>query len=84
MDETYMAYLRSAEWREKRKEFLELANYECEECGEKDGLQVHHLSYENIGDETEDDVQVLCRECHEDKELEKGTDMHGEGSYGSY
>jgi len=75
MNEEYRSYLRSTQWREKRKEFLEMAGYECEECGESEGLQVHHLNYENLGDESEDDVQVLCRECHEDKELEKGTEL---------
>ena len=85
MNESYLAYLKSPEWREKRKEFIDLANNECQECGCNEHLQVHHLNYDNIGDETEDDVEVLCKECHEAKELEKGTDLYGsDDEYGEY
>lgn len=84
MNENYRAYLRSAEWKEKRKEFIEAANGECEECGSKGKLQVHHLSYDNVGDENIDDVEVLCKDCHEDKEIEKGTDLWEDDGYGCY
>lgn len=83
MNENYIAYLKSPEWREKRKEFLEDANYECEDCGEK-ASQVHHLNYECLHDEERDDVAVLCKSCHEDRELEKGTDLNGTDEYGSW
>lgn len=80
MNEDYRAYLRSPEWRARRLEFLEDAEYQCQECGSNKKLQVHHLSYDNLGDETEDDVEVLCKECHEDKEIEKGTELCYDGS----
>lgn len=83
ISEEYRSYLRSAEWKEKREEFIEAVDGQCEECGEKKKLQVHHLNYDNIYDETQDDVMVLCSECHRDKELEKGNDMH-EGDYGTW
>lgn len=28
-------------------------------------LHVHHLNYDTLGNEGQEDVQVLCRECHE-------------------
>ena len=84
MNENYLSYLRSVEWREKRKEFLELVDNECQECGSKEDLQVHHLNYANVGYETEDDVEVLCKSCHEDKELEKGTDLDYGDDYGQW
>ena len=83
MNEEYLAYLRSPEWRERRKEFLEEENYECEECGEK-ATQVHHLNYNSLGEEEREDVEVLCKECHENKEIEKGNDMWGEEGYGEW
>ena len=74
--EEYIEYLKSEEWREKRKAFMEDRGNECEECGEK-GTQVHHLSYENVGDEDDDDVMVLCNQCH--KEIHnKDDDGYGE------
>ena len=78
----YIAYLRSDEWKEKRKEFLELANYQCQECGKTKTLEVHHLNYSNVGDESDEDVEVLCADCHEDKHLEDGKDDYG--GYGEY
>ena len=83
MNEEYLSYLRSDVWREKRKEFLEDSNYECEECGEK-ATEVHHLHYDSVGEEERDDVVVCCHECHTDKELEKGTDLVEDGEYGVY
>jgi len=85
--ESYRAYLRSPKWKEKRKELLEEANYECEDCGSKKNLQVHHLNYDNLGEEElGEDVEVLCKDCHEDKEIEKGTDLYDdkEEEYGEY
>ena len=84
MREEYKSYLRSPEWKEKRKEFLEMANYECQDCGSKEHIQVHHLNYDCIGEEEFDDVEVLCGDCHEDKELEKGTDLEEEDDYGTW
>lgn len=83
MNEEYLAYLRSNEWRERRLEFLEDSNYECEECGE-DAKEVHHKHYNSIGNEERDDVEVLCSDCHENREIEKGTDMTEGGEYGEY
>ena len=71
----YLEYLKSEEWREKRKEILEDRNNECEECGEK-ATQVHHLNYDNIGEEEDDDVLVLCNECH--KEIHNKDEDYGE------
>lgn len=83
MNENYKSYLRSPEWREKRKEFLEDENYECEICGEK-ATQVHHLNYDCLGEEEREDVEVCCGNCHEDKEIEKGTDLEEDDDYGEW
>jgi len=84
MNSEYKAYLSSKEWKEKRKEFLESANYECEDCGGK-ATQVHHLNYDCLGKEKESDVVVLCKQCHEDREIEKGTELDYDGEeYGEW
>lgn len=37
----------------------------CSECGRTDDLTVHHKNYNNFGgDETSNDLVVLCFECH--------------------
>ena len=66
--EEYRAYLRSPAWRMKRDGKLFDAEYRCERCG-YDGLDmpldVHHLTYERVGNERDSDLIVLCRSCHE-------------------
>jgi hypothetical protein len=36
----------------------------CQRCGRAADLNVHHVSYENLGHETDADVVVLCSVCH--------------------
>jgi hypothetical protein len=69
----YEQYLRTVHWRAFRARILKDRDRTCEECGERYGLiDVHHLTYENLGCERDRDVVVLCRECHE-KEHGNGT-----------
>lgn len=37
----------------------------CERCGILPGVQLHHLTYERIGSERPEDLQLLCKACHE-------------------
>ena len=80
----YLKYLRSPEWKKTRNKRISLDQGRCQNCGATIHLQVHHLNYDSVGDETEDDIEVLCKECHEDKEIEKGTDIHEDDDYGEY
>ena len=61
---------------ELRKEILERDNYECQfakifgivelsgvPCVER--KEVHHISYQNFGNETVDDLIVCCARCHD-------------------
>jgi hypothetical protein len=63
---SYDDYRKSPHWIEFRKAALERSKKACERCGGSSGvvLQVHHLTYERIGRELPDDVQVLCKDCH--------------------
>lgn len=69
----YREYLASSDWQERRRDFL-LENSRCAKCeiprwlaeiAYDQDLNVHHLSYANLGDEDWDDLQALCRRCHE-------------------
>lgn len=64
----YASYIQSREWRERRKAALYLCNRRCKDC-QRDGqdhvrLEVHHLSYANLGHEADADLVVLCGSCH--------------------
>lgn len=63
------AYWRSAEWKRKRQQRLEIDKHRCRICGATEKLTVHHLpqSYELIPNESiEDDLVTVCRRCHDE------------------
>jgi hypothetical protein len=60
----YEDYLQTAHWRVRRNQALKLARYHCSRCQVTRDLQVHHTSYERLGEEWDDDLEVLCRGCH--------------------
>lgn len=64
----YQKYLNSPEWKEKRKEIFEKRKGICELCGEKleNKYHVHHDNYNNLGNEKESDLILLCENCHND------------------
>ena len=61
----YYEYLASREWRLKRKQKIERAGRWCERCHERPIENVHHLTYERLGNERQDDLLGVCRACHE-------------------
>ena len=69
----YDEYLRSDVWQYKRECALSRAGRKCERCGAKYGvaLEVHHLTYERFGNERMDDLEVLCKRCHEAADLQR-------------
>ena len=63
----YLDYLSTPRWQAIRRTMLCLAQHRCRTpgCWQRRGLQVHHLSYANLGNEFVGDLTVLCRNCHE-------------------
>jgi hypothetical protein len=71
--EKYETYLLSQHWREFSIRAKVAKRYCCEECHTteekarkkfRQGLNVHHKTYENLGREKLSDVEVLCYGCH--------------------
>lgn len=61
----YDDYLESEYWEDLRTIALDRADYRCQICNERGGLEVHHRSYERRGREGElNDLIVLCHHCH--------------------
>ena len=60
----YYEYLRSAEWQGKRFAAIQRARNRCQVCYSDGNLDVHHRTYERLGDELASDLTVLCRTCH--------------------
>ncbi len=60
----YARYLCSHAWRELRKKVLIRDNYECQHCGSKENLEVHHITYRRVFREWLSDLITLCKSCH--------------------
>lgn len=61
----YADYLKSEAWNVRRQWKLDSAGHRCQVCNSSDKLQVHHRTYDRIGQEKEFDLVVLCDNCHE-------------------
>lgn len=82
--EDYAKYLMSDHWKETAKKRLEIDGYKCQMCGsygtETNKIQVHHLSYKNLGHENiYTELVSCCSNCHKDIHSLMGriTDEHG-------
>lgn len=60
----YREYITSKEWWNLRMAFADSKGNKCERCGGP-GHHVHHKTYRNFRKETFDDLELLCRDCHE-------------------
>lgn len=72
--EAKQAYLHSFEWRTLRQQVLLRDNYACQSCGAKQNLEVHHITYEQLGKEKLTDLVALCSKCHNHVHNELGYD----------
>jgi len=65
---TYFEKLKDPRWQKKRLERLDMADFACENCGNKDEeLSVHHRYYKKNTDPwdyNDDDLVVFCKTCH--------------------
>jgi hypothetical protein len=63
--EGYGEYLNSEAWAKRRKLVLNRARGTCEGCGEAAATEVHHTSYEHVGNEFLFELVALCEPCHD-------------------
>ena len=60
-------YYRSDDWHTLKNDVIDCAGERCENCGKQTKkLDVHHLTYDNFGDEKREDLMALCLKCHMD------------------
>lgn len=57
----YKKYMASPLWEEKKQLYKKTS---CEICGTTYFLGLHHLTYDNLGQETLEDLATLCKYCH--------------------
>jgi len=61
----YRKYMREDKWRHKSDDYKKRHPI-CEHCRRRPSTNVHHTDdgYQNLGRETDDDLEALCRVCH--------------------
>jgi len=60
----YQSYLRSEHWSQKKRQYLSSNSPKyCLICGNSQ-YDLHHLTYERLGNELISDLFPLCRRCH--------------------
>lgn len=60
----YQQYLLSDTWKFKRARVLQRDDHQCQACCSAKAVEVHHKSYQNIGDEPLFELISVCKECH--------------------
>lgn len=60
----YSQYLLTPLWRNKRALVLNRAGGMCEGCLTNMATEVHHLTYDRVGEEMLFDLVAICKECH--------------------
>jgi hypothetical protein len=61
----YQAYMASDAWQARSQRTLLLAGYTCQRCGRARASQAHHVTYDRLGAERDEDLQALCKRCHD-------------------
>lgn len=57
-------YLRSHHWRLRRKIAILSSGKMCNRCGSRRQLSVHHLSYDHLWNERDNELETICMPCH--------------------
>jgi hypothetical protein len=60
----YERYMASDHWKARKDRYFRTHEKRCAACGSVDEVQLHHLSYEKMGREPNDDLMPLCQICH--------------------
>jgi hypothetical protein len=77
-------YLSSPAWRHLRKQVLSRDSYTCQLTGATTNLQVHHIHYHSLGNESLSDLVTLSAPAHDDLHKLLGYDRDGDFSLSTY
>lgn len=65
---------------DKKKKILERDNYLCRCCKSKANV-VHHITYKDLGNETEKQLISVCEDCHETIHSDNFDSVRLDGKY---
>lgn len=71
----YKARVSSRAWHALRRARIEAADFTCARCRgvfpDYSKFQLHHLTYDRLGAERPEDLEVVCLPCHEKADAER-------------
>ena len=63
----YAEYIVSPEWKRRRKLYFLSHKKQCTVCETTKGrIVLHHMRYNHVGNEPDEDLVALCWDCHEE------------------
>ena len=78
-NERYSQVIASPRWKRLRDKFIAKADNTCPRCGWKKErwdksrtLELHHKTYERLGNEWDSDLELVCSRCHSIADIERG------------
>lgn len=60
----YFAYIKSSQWRQRTRAYYALHGNACAVCADTKTVQLHHKTYERLGEEMDADLIPLCDAHH--------------------
>lgn len=89
--EKYSAVITSKRWRQLRERFMSQHDSKCRRCGwqktnwdKSRTLDLHHRTYERIGKERDEDLELICSVCHAKADKERAAQGRQRGSEALY
>ena len=64
LDKSYHDYIASEKWKIKRELYFAAKGRYCKACRSTSNIKIHHMSYDNFGNEPLSDLVSLCNKCH--------------------
>ena len=64
---SYQEYIKSPQWQAKADRLKAASGWKCQLCnkdGNKTTLHAHHKTYDRLGFEDDNDIIILCKDCH--------------------
>lgn len=62
----YAVYIKSDWWKKRKEKFYRENEKRCMACLNTHYIDLHHIVYQNFGEELDRHLVALCRDCHEE------------------
>ncbi len=57
-------YIQGERWKERKEAYYKKFGKICAACFSKKCVDLHHMTYKRLGNEWDEDLVPLCRDCH--------------------